>query len=68
MAFHAHQLIIQVGQLGFQFFQPFFGGRVRFLLQGLALNLGLGDFTLYFINFSRHAVNFNSQFGSAFIN
>ena len=68
VAFHAHQLIIQVGQLGFQFFQSFFGSRVRFLLQSLALDFGLGDFALYFINFSRHAVNFNSQFGSALIN
>ena len=65
---HFHQLIVHIGQFGFQFPEAFFGGRICFLFQRLAFDFGLGDFALNFINFRRHAVNLNSQFGSTFVN
>ena len=67
MCFHLGQLGIHIGKIFVQFSQSVPGGRIGFFFERLTLNFGLSGFTLNFINFHRHAVNFDPQLRSALI-
>ncbi len=67
MGLHGKYLFLHFAQIGFEFRQPFPRNSIRFLFHGFPLDFQLDDLSLDFIDFGRHAVDFDTQLGSTFI-
>ncbi len=64
---HGLQARGQVGHVRLQALQALPGGRIGFLLEGLALDLRLGDASLDLVDLRGHAVDLDAQLGGALV-
>ena len=65
--FHFKEVFIHCAKIRFQLVQAIDGSRILFPFECLALNFGLGYFSLNFVYLYRHAVDLDAELGSALI-